>query len=221
MNPRGVVLTSDEISQVLSGRKTLLATPVLLKSFHRTITPGYDYAFRDKQGRWNEYVNEDLFRKKCPYGPSKSSLFVRERWSVVTGKPGVLGAYVRYADGTGRACDMDAERPLAPGLTADRWRPALQMPEWASRIRLHNTEALRVVRLQDLCEYDHHAWGVRIPACGCVTCAAGSRVCPSQRVSYASTFRDAWNTSDRKQEHTYAANPWVWVVEFRLSEVKT
>jgi hypothetical protein len=88
----------------------------------------------------------------------------------------------------------------------DRWKPSIHMPRWASRITLEIT-AVRVERLQDISEADAMAEGVLIDGIG----NPGGPMRVSQRA-----FKIFWQVINGPE--SWAANPWVWVVEFRKTE---
>ena len=76
------------------------------------------------------------------------------------------------------------------------WRPSIHMPRWASRITLEIT-SVRVERLQDISEADAIAEGVYTdPA----------------RSAY-DAYAQLWD--EINGPGSWAANPWVWVLELR------
>lgn len=85
----------------------------------------------------------------------------------------------------------DIKRMEAEG---DRWRPSIFMPRWASRITLEIV-SVRVERLRSICHND------------CL--AEGLPNGPHRQRAY-------WNLWDSiNGPGSWAANPWVWVIEFR------
>lgn len=81
----------------------------------------------------------------------------------------------------------------------NRWRPSIHMPRIASRILLE-IESVRVERLNDISRGDAMAEGCPFP-----NMASG----PDPRKWYSGLW-DEINGAG-----SWAANPWVWVVEFR------
>lgn len=71
------------------------------------------------------------------------------------------------------------------------------MPRWASRITLEVT-AVRVERLQDISPEDCIAEGI-----------PGGR----GRIDITGDYKDLWESINGPG--SWAANPWVWVVEFK------
>lgn len=88
------------------------------------------------------------------------------------------------------------------------WRPSIFMPRWASRITLEIV-GVRVDRLQSISESDALAEGVTVTPCN------PSRV---ERMG-RDAFRSLWEDINGNTPAEWAANPWVWVVEFKRIEV--
>ncbi|MEO3879302.1 hypothetical protein [Rheinheimera fenheensis] len=84
--------------------------------------------------------------------------------------------------------------------TVCRWRPSIHMPRWACRIILEITN-VRVERLHNITDTDCKAEGY-----------------PAEREADGGSsdawlwFRDLWG----KTGGDWKANPWVWVVEFKV-----
>lgn len=78
------------------------------------------------------------------------------------------------------------------------WRPAIHMPKHAARIWLEIT-GLRVERLQSISEEDAKAEGVD-----------AAKYLGLDR-AYARAFSELWETTGGD----WAANPWVWVIDFK------
>lgn len=135
---------------------------------------------------------------RCPYGQPGDRLWVREAW--------------RTADHFDHLAPSKLETwaPLkfaAGGAPIGAWagygyggkiRPGIHMPRWASRITLEVT-GVRVDRLQDMSRDDAMEEG-----------------CPSLNMVVGNTrqwYADLWDSINGAG--AWAANPWVWVVEFR------
>ncbi len=82
-------------------------------------------------------------------------------------------------------------------ISKGRGRPSIHMPRWASRILLEIT-AVRVERLHDLSDPDVLAEG-----CSHSEMQSGD--------SLVSVLARLWQSTGGD----WAANPWVWVVEFK------
>jgi hypothetical protein len=96
----------------------------------------------------------------------------------------------------------------SPSETA-RWTPSIHMPRWASRLTLRITD-VRVQRLQEISEADARAEGAPLEL----------RLLDSVRLgataSHTGGFERLWESIHGPD--SWAANPWVWVIEFRRIE---
>lgn len=155
----------------------------------------------------------------CPYGWRGDRLWVREAWRAEltddARSPRDLdrGSRVWFADGTaedGGDVDIDAK----PG----KLRPSIHMPRWASRITLE-VVGVRVERLQDVSDADAVAEGIEAWREGWNLPTAGemflrgtqARVATKDGSTAKRLFYLLWQSTGGD----WAANPWVWVVEFR------
>lgn len=143
----------------------------------------------------------------CPYGKPGDRLWIRETWAV-------SNMYDKLAPSA-----ICKDLPKGPGHaptkvlypSTDRisegikLRQSIFMPRWASRITLEIT-AIRVEQLNTISEPDAMAEGViedfRPPL-------DRMGICSNYRVAY----RDLWQSIHGPG--SWAANPWVWVVEFQ------
>ena len=150
----------------------------------------------------------------CPYGKPGDRLWVRETWARVgTTDPGYLVYRATYP-----AC-------LPPGLErvpADirdagyRWRPSIHMPRAACRILLEIT-AVRVERLQGISDEQAIAEGIERDAAHPTLWKRGPLLGDQNIVQVTAfpklAFRSIWESINGAE--SWAANPWVWVVEFK------
>lgn len=111
-------------------------------------------------------------------------LYVWETWNGIT----FGNAKVGYTDLYWYKADDESQNP------ADKWRPSIHMPKEAARIFLRVTD-VRVERLQD-------CGNMQAKDEGCTCCSQFARV-------WDSTIKPT--DLDR---YGWAANPWVWVIEF-------
>jgi len=146
---------------------------------------------------------------KCPYGVPGDRLWVREAWHSCPHCPQYqpLG-YMAYRAGgwrTGTARSNDDARPLPPKCAAHGYKPSIHMKRHASRITLEVT-GVRVERVQSISEADAKAEGVtpfpNDPEGDCWTDG-----------KHTTAFQYLWGQINGFD--SWAANPWVWAVEFR------
>ena len=151
-----------------------------------------------------------FIEKKPPYRRG-DVLYVREAWCkygklddfdhVIEGTE----KYYYYADGvnpTPYNCFLVHRNGYDEYKDTPVWHPSIFMPKEAARIWLKVTD-VRVERLQDMTDDDAEAEGC---------------------FDYTSTalgFPDIWESTIKKTDldsYGWAANPWVWVIEFERCE---
>ena len=163
-------------------------------------------------GWMTEYPEEGSTPINCPYGKPGDRLWVRECYrdrAIGEGGHVERGQYVYRAT-------ENVDR------LAERWRPSIHMPRWASRITLEIT-SVRVERLQDISEADAKAEGietVRVSEsdfryldylrAGQIDIGDKEATCGSAVKSY----RTLWESINGPG--SWEANPWVWVISFRM-----
>ncbi|WP_321902040.1 hypothetical protein [Paraburkholderia tropica] len=147
-------------------------------------------------------------RVLCPFGAPGDRLWVRETWMDLsgTGIEPVTGSSSPYAYGA----------DTLPGSFGDecrkeyglKWRPSIHMPRAVSRITLEVT-GVRVERLQSISDADAESEGIDF-----------LRHVPDadETLTASQLFLCLWD-SIATPGVDWAANPWVWVVDFnRVSE---
>ena len=161
----------------------------------------------------------------CPYGKPGDRLWVRETWGVIS----------HDFDEHGNMIDWTPDRPATPirempfgrgyysghviyradgeaawagdddggGDDRSAWKPSIHMPRIASRILLEITD-VRVERLQDVSEEQSEAEGVDFV-----------RPAPNfdETLTAKQLYKILWDHINGAD--AWAANPWVWVVEFK------
>lgn len=152
---------------------------------------------------------------RCPYGQAGDRLWVRESHAP---QPDCSLAWDNWMRGVGGA------RPIihymADGSAkawVDRWRPSIHMPRWASRITLE-VVSVRVERLHELSEADAIAEGIEQMPCSVPDTRLWRNYDPSNGWTPSvaipqNSYRSLWGAINGPD--SWAANPWVWVVEFK------
>lgn len=131
----------------------------------------------------------------CPYGQPGDRLWVRETHSLVPDhdEPASWGHVLYLADG---------DEPYK------KWTPSIHMYREHSRILLEIV-SVRVERLNDISDDDAVAEGIGLNAS-----AIGVPITfPAGETMPRTMYRDLWESI--KGAGSWAANPWVWCVEFR------
>lgn len=229
MKERPILFSGPMVRAILDGRKTQTRRIVREELGNRGGTVG-DHV------KWFERGREDPTRwcghdglgslgwVKCPYGEPDDRLWVRETHAI-EGNYGITSADEYpppFSDGRPTKWDEDEDygrtwkqahyaatdpKPELVSATGDDrllgWRPSIHMPRWASRLELEVT-GVRVERLHDLTNDDAKAEGITDEA-----------VIRAKVPSHRDAFRYLWDDINGHRE-SWASNPWVWVVEFRV-----
>jgi hypothetical protein len=152
----------------------------------------------------------------CRYGKVGDRLWVRETWQADPPHDGTW-ASTQWAGSAPNALSEIPERFMHPRYClyraswlhgTIRWRPAIHMPRWASRITLEVT-GVRVERLMAISEEDAIAEGIEPIGCNWRDYLDEGNTFTSARRSYQSLWESingpgSWNE-----------NPFVWVISFR------
>ncbi len=196
-----------EIPLLLDGRRTV--TRRICKDGNDYVVP--DMSFYDEDKRTyavHNYADREhkekmsIAERTCPICPG-DILYVRETFAYDSGKG--EGEYLYKAspetyDHIGTWDDI-------------LWHPSIHMPKEAARIWLKVTD-VRVERMQEVTGAGILAEGVNN---GKSNPAMGKRWENMQRIA----FENLWNSTLKKSDldrYGWAANPWVWVIEFEQCE---
>lgn len=196
MRERPILFSAPMVRAILDGSKT--QTRRIVKEPDNGVTTAIENGkpfCTDELGNWLERIS--------PYGKRGDRLWVRETFcqkSWDTNK----GCYYRATDDVDCIDDGDGYAVInKDGSLKSPWKPSIHMPRWASRITLEITN-VRVERLQDISEDDAIAEG-------CSGKIDGLEY-PSQQ------YKQLWNKING--DGSWAANPWVWVIDFKRVEGK-
>lgn len=211
MTERPILFSAPMVRALLAGRKT---------QTRRVVKPRHDWhvdEVPDERGVFRPwpifeayvYAEPETVEVPCPYGSPGDRLWVKE-------------SIRRVAEPVGeeRWCESEYIADGEP-TEADVWPwknralPSIHMPRGLSRLTLEVT-AVRVERLQAISEEDAKAEGVK------PFFEEHSSIGPDQRITsgelaadapFRASFAVLWDTIN--EATSWAANPWVWVVEFK------
>lgn len=213
MKARPILFKPDMVNAILEGRKTMtrrIVKPLAGAGWRPetangdTLRLGMITSPHPKKDKFGLFMRREIHPGSgkyehdlvpCPYGAPGDLLWVRETW-------GKGATRVMYRAG----CNHVYRPP-------DGWKPSIHMPRWASRLTLEITD-VRVERLQDISESDADAecFGGNFPG----------EVLPElfpghleqwSHLSITECFARLWESINGAG--SWAANPWVWVVEFQ------
>jgi len=224
-----ILFSAPMVHAIRDGRKTQtrriikpqpsLEFAPIVGPYHRTLVDKRDgEQYPSPQIYWGAADEREDY--PCPYGQPGDRLWVRETWNYEWAGRAEVNR-VRYFAG-GYNEDVPQNYPY-PRAREGKWRPSIHMPRWASRITLEIT-AVRVERLQDISETDAATEGCALARwyqpCGLPESAQQNLGATGQVWNetwdagcYRNGFATLWERINGRG--SWAANPWVWVVEFR------
>ena len=241
MRERPILFSGAMVRAILDGRKTQTRRQITsvqrigrVSEFGRSDTPGYFCQMRDARLRWNELKFTDLMAR-CPYGQPGDQIWVRETFKdVCSGEIKNGSGEVRY--GTAYAADNAVVWKPKPTIIHDLsgqpssgpmqfkpvpWSPSIHMPRRASRITL-GIASIRVEPLNAISHADSEAEGVHRVDIGSgywpkygarpFTWAEAVEQQADCHDDARLAYRDMWEQINGPG--SWAANPWVWVIEF-------
>ena len=202
MKERPILFSAPMVRALLDGIKTQtrrVAKHPLLQTLSYVVNIDGDW-FGDEEGD---------FQIKCPYGQPGDQLWVRETWRKV--EPGECGC----SEHCNHSAGYDY-RATGSGDDETTWKPSIHMPRAASRIQLEIT-GVRVERLQDISEEDAKAEGCPCYVCGNLMDGKNEDDCHCfHRKAGVTDYLKLWESINGPG--SWAANPWVWVIEFRREQ---
>ncbi|WP_219135431.1 hypothetical protein [Janthinobacterium sp. UMAB-60] len=217
MKEHPILMNAAMVRAVLDGSKTQTRRALKRQPDYPIIIATDPHTNRYQIGE-REPVTEAALLRASPYGQPGDRLWVRETFGYVS------------PDEQQRPhseCKIEYRADLAPGCTdrpgqwpideckgdpeRPRWRPSIHMPRAASRILLEIV-SVRVESLQDISEADALTEGVRLDKAGgfFIDGADGRHASPVDS-SAIEAFKSLWESTGG----SWAANPWLWVIEFK------
>ncbi|MGV3885007.1 hypothetical protein ACV8SN_20215 [Citrobacter portucalensis] len=192
-----MIFNGEMVRAILDGRKTQTRRIVKVKLEPSKSRPG-DFWFPSKKLECMVHIS-DLVSGNSPI--ADCHLFFQEHCCPF----GAVGdrIWVRETFGDcGERLVYRADSGDGAQCKVRRWTPSIHMPRWASRLTLEIT-GVRVERLRGLSEDDAKSEGITPPSGG---------VLPGWE--YRINFRDLWMSIYGSDN--WEANPWVWVIEFKV-----
>lgn len=175
----------------------------------------------------DQAMNEPSVLTDCPYGVPGDRLWVKETFWMHSDPEAFDPDEGNVIDPSGRrrvvgyAASMDADAERCARDYGAKKRPSIHMPRWASRITLEVT-GVRVERLQDISAQDAIDEGaMTLPnrptyEAECRAAREAGIAKPPLGDGPLERFARLWD--EINGAGAWAANPWVWVVKFKLVE---
>lgn len=222
-----MIFNGEMVRAILDGRKTQTRRIMKVQpsdGFHPTHN-GYDLDLNahwytpgvvDKNG-YLQPAKKDVFGVAdenegytCPFGAVGDRIWVRETWAEAgAGAPDLKLYRANYPE------HVPTHYENVPPVDEIRWTPSIHMPRWASRLTLEIT-GVRVERLNGISETDAGAEGIDMEALfdaqDCYDCIADHNM--TGRPTATGAFKYLWESI--YGEESWKANPWVWVIEFKV-----
>ena len=222
MKQRPIIFNTEMVRAILDGRKT--QTRRMFKA-----QPHDDWAPFSKNAEW---YTPTVIDKHGFYQPANDEVFgVSDEDCAFVSPFGTLGDQLWVREAMTKAHWPDLHY-VCGGLTAGTgdedfdyrgaeyrgFIPSIHMPRWAARILLEVT-AVRVERLNDISEQDAKAEGLQYSSVyqqwgGVEKHSSHKPHSPHWRwyKNPQHAFKSLWNSI----YENWDANPWVWVVEFKV-----
>lgn len=199
MGTKPILFNTEMVRAILEGKKTVTRRAV---KFPRGWNPKFTGYIPDGAVL---YGSNNIPAAKSPY-KTGDILWVRETWSISD------GSYLYRAwPGEGMEPENQDWAMREMGL---KWRPSIHMPREAARIFLRVSD-VRVERLQDMRLKDCEKEGVQLNFVESADLIMGPI---RARERFSGVWDRTINPKDRPL-YGWAANPWVWVIEFeRISK---
>lgn len=210
MIDRPILFKDEMVRAILSGEKTQTRRPVKfpLKIKGCYVSDGDFDRWKIDDGNTAGMLG---VVRLCPYGRAGDSLWVREAFSEVEDDFGNMVIY--RAD---YPVKVETEGGEVEVIQADcfKWSSPIYMFREYSRIDLKITE-VRLERLWSISDADAAAEGVLLEAAPWLVADKGTEARGQQA---RAAFSEIWQKIHPAGIHSWAENPWVWVISFQRSK---
>lgn len=219
MKEKPILFSEPMVRAILSGRKSQSRRIVKPQPTNPRPTRD-DHIWADTNDPVTRYFSckiglpgDQLWVKETYRSPSKESPRVRVEYRADMSSWGIADSHNIATN------EVIPNAKLFPGraneYSKQHWKPSIYMPRWASRLTLEIT-AVRIERLRAISRDDAAAEGVdecpTYQTAGQIEAMIRGHGC-AVTVDYIGGYRTLWESINGPG--SWAANPWVWVIEFR------
>lgn len=225
---RPILMSGPMVRAILDGRKTQTRR-VVKPQPPADIEEAFAWFAGELRGAPNGCAEDGLYvrtlagltyRGPCPYGAPGDVLWVRESWyydlpphKLPKVRPADFDRDSLYFRADGECCAQIPECQCAE-VGKPKWKPSTHLPRWACRLFLR-VKSVRVERVQEIGEADAKAEGVERHDDEGVTYYGPLN---AGHADARRAFETLWDSINAERGFGWAANPWVWVVEFERTE---
>ena len=227
---KGKIFNTQEVQAIIAGNKTMFREVIKPCKQHpkslckKTRRAHYSIDFTENGLFWRPYGGSEL--QPFPYCDGKLSASN----SLDEFCPYQVGQKIFVKERFARSFDSEGN-PIAileaTSKQERKWRPAQHMKQEHSRITLEITD-VKVERLQDISEDDCLDEG-----CYFAEVFLGDFSKPPRKIfnfskknllkedgllDYKLAFKEYWDANRKKPEEKFKANPFVWVVDFKINK---
>lgn len=226
MKERPIIFNGEMVRAILDGRKTqtrriMKKQPVLNGNLYEVFGAAWSKGVTSVPA-----VPGHSLSTRCPFGEVGDRIWVRETFAAFDADWKFPGRPHDLKDGPWPNVIYPAS---GSGVLPVTLRPSIHMPRWASRITLEIT-GVRVERLNDISHEDAGREGVHTEVLDQTVVARNyaaedeffqfwSESMPhyvEMNELFRASFHSLWQSI--YGEESWQANPWVWVIDFRLIE---
>lgn len=222
MKERPILFSTPMVQAILEGRKTVTRRTTGLELINES-PDDWTGVFMDKENKWQAecegWDGYHLKEVKCPYGQVGDVLWVRESFQVFDTLDRIISLKDFKENGVRIYSfkQQEPERVAKYGGETEKWKPSIHMPKSIARIWLEITD-IKVERLQDISEDDAEAEGIELVEHNCFK--NYNEKDPFQFLEDPiGSFQSLWQSINGTEN--WNANPWVWVVSFKVSSKKS
>jgi len=212
MAERPIIMSGQSVPRIFDGTKTV--TRRVVKPQPEFFEPDSAWWHGDGHSGTGWYVHNTEY-------PDEGSQFYRCPFGAVGDRLHIGEALIRVDDGNGypyAVYERTNETVFEANGLPVKWRwkvkklTSMYCPKAYRRIWLE-VLSVRVERVQAIT-----ARGVRAEGVACPEHDFAAGFCVGDCGHLGSAFRDLWDSINAKRGFGWDANPWVWVVEFKMVE---